>query len=82
MKNFEFSVDPDASLVSVSWPEIDNRAEKVMVALFEGDSAEPAMYDSYDPDKGSVQLSYDPAASKIRVEISVMINGVFTETLK
>lgn len=63
MKDFGLSVDPDAALLYVSWPGIDYDADGVLAAVFENDETEPSFYDTYEPEIGEVQLSYDPSAS-------------------
>lgn len=82
MKDFGLSVDPDAALLYVSWPGIDYNADGVLAAVFENDEAKPSFYDTYEPEIGEVQLSYDPSASSVRVELSVMIDGVYSDTMK
>lgn len=81
MEDFTCIVEPDTWLVHVSWPLAEWSAEEIMVAIFEDDGDEPTFFDSYDPDLEGVQLSYDPGASKIRVEVSVMEDGVYTPKL-
>lgn len=81
MTDFSMTIQPNEKLVDVAWPNAGWGADSILVAIFEGDGTEPAAFDEYETDRGSVQLSYDPAATKIRVELTPKYNGVSGKTL-
>ena len=81
MTDFELCVYPEEALITVAWPEIDWNADSVLVALFEDGADQPLLFDEYAPDRSSLELSYDPAATEVRIELSVSIGGVYTDRL-
>lgn len=83
MSDFEAVIEPETQTIYVAWPDLDWSAERVMVALFEDGASEPVTFDEYDPDEyDEVQLSYDPAATRVDVELSVQLNGIYATTLR
>lgn len=81
MADYALTVNTDQQLVDVYWPDIDYNAQPVLVALFEDDAAEPSLFFEADADADTMQLSYDPAAQRIRVDLSVKKDDVSAKTI-
>lgn len=76
------TVQPEDSLLYVSWDEPDWRVESALIALFEDGAEEPVTYDTYEPKAGSVQLGYTPSAATVDVEFSVRVDGISTTPVR
>ncbi len=74
--DYTLIIEPENQLLYVEWGELNWRVDGMLVAVFEDGAAEPQMFDEYQPDASPVQLSYDPAASEVEVEVTVNYDGV------
>lgn len=77
---FTLTVEPEEFLADVTWDDLPWSAEQVLVALFEGDAAEPSWHDTFAPRDRKAEFGFDPAAGTIRVEVTVQSGGVYGRT--
>lgn len=81
--DFIMTVLPEDHLLEVAWPKLPYSTDSVLVAVFENDGKEPAMYDEYKVSEHEyVQLAYDPKATKVSVEFTPKVDGVSVATLR
>ena len=74
---YEVTILPEEYLVEVRFGDVPWSMESAVVALFEDDGAEPLMFDEYQvQDNTVIQLSYDPRAKKVAVEVTAKIGEV------
>ncbi len=74
--DYSLIIEPETQLLYVQWGEMNWRVDSLLVAVFEDGNPEPAVFDEYSPSQSPVQLSYDPRAKEVAVEVTVKYNGV------
>ena len=81
--DYNVTVLPNSNTVRVNWSgnEIRN-IEKVLVAIFEGDASEPAIFDIYDPSYEEKEFAFNPSAGKYTVEVTLTVDGINSNPLR
>ncbi len=74
---YEVIMIPDEYLVHVRFGDLPWGCDTVLIALFEDDKTEPVTFTDYEVESGqTVELSYDPRAVTIGVEVTAKVEGV------
>lgn len=81
--DYKLKVFPESGIINLSIPDITWRADSFLVAIFENGSAEPTTFDEHSTDSAeTLQLTYNPQATKVDVEVSLKVNGVNTSPIR
>lgn len=82
-KDFELTIIPEESLLVVDWTDLLSwGAKSVLIGIYEDGATEPTLFDEYEASTNTVELSYDPSATKLDVEFTVNYNGVNTSPIR